>query len=131
MNRPQSTTEEDPEMLAFVERNGPPEALLCPVFLCDQRLAPIQGKDGGDGIGGLVQWRRRPDGTQEVATLHKGRCTRAFEAAHPGERWLWNEMPQVIDQLAFNTAEPFPVEDNVEFVAPAASTWRRGEYRRR
>jgi hypothetical protein len=24
-----------------------------------------------------------------------------------------------------------PVEDNVEFVAPAASTWRRGEYRRR
>ena len=100
------------------------------MFLCDACGAPIQARQGGDRVGGLIQWRHRPDGTQEVATLHKGRCTRAFEAAHPGEHWAWDEISEVVRQLAHNTAEPFEPEDNQEFVAPLPSTWRRGEFRR-
>lgn len=118
-------------MLVYLTRSGPPEAMNCPVFLCDQCRQTIQGAEGGDGYGGIVIWRNRPDRTQEMFTVHKGRCDRAFEAAHPGDDiWLWEDLDVFLSQLTHNTTEPFPLEDNVEYVAPAPSTWRRGEYRR-
>jgi hypothetical protein len=126
-------------MIVYLTRNGPPEAMLCPVFLCDHCGEPIQGKEGGSGLGGIVIWRNdyradhRP-GPQEVATVHKGACDRAYEAAHasddPGDYWSWEEFDVFLRQLTTNTTEPFPVEDNVEYVAPAPSTWRRGHYDR-
>jgi hypothetical protein len=117
-------------MLTFVSRNGPPEAMICPVFLCDECRAPIQGREGGDGFGGIVIWANRDDGTQLVATTHKGRCNRRFEARHPSLMWLWEELAVSLDQLVHNTRSPFPDEANVEYVAPAPSTWRKGRYRR-
>lgn len=117
-------------MLVYLNRNGPPEALNCPVFMCDQCLEPINGRKGGDGHGGIIIWRRRPDDTQEMATVHKGRCDRAYEAARPGGHWSWNDLDEMLEHLTHNTLEPFPVEDDVEYVAPKPSTWKLGEYRR-
>jgi hypothetical protein len=121
-------------MIVYVSRNGPPEAMMCPVFLCDHCREPIQGREGGCGYGGLVIWRHDHEGTrpvrQELATVHKGPCHRAYEAAHPGERWLSEEFGVFVQQLAHNSAEPFPDEPNVEYLAPAPSQWRKGRYHR-
>jgi hypothetical protein len=117
-------------MLVMLARSGPPEAQNCPALLCDQCLEPIAGRQGGGEIGGLVIFRTGADGRQELATLHKGRCNRAYEAAHPGTHWSWQELTEFMRFLAMNTAEAFPLEDNVEYIAPAPSTWRLGEYRR-
>ncbi len=112
-------------MLAYVNRNGPPEALACPVLLCDQCSTPIQGDFPNNGI---VIWRNNPDQTQQVAHVHKGRCDRDYEDAHPGSPWLWEELQVWLEQLVRNVREPFPAERNVEYVAPAPSTWRQGRY---
>jgi hypothetical protein len=40
-------------------------------------------------------------------------------------------MPAFIDDLRLKATEPFRDEDNVEYIAPAPSTWRRGRYVRR
>lgn len=117
-------------MIVYLSRSGPPEAMNCPVFMCDHCREPIQGRKGGDGFGGIVIWRATAEDGQEMASVHKGRCDRAYESAHPGEHWSWNDLDEVIEQLAHNTDEPFPAEDNVEYVAPAPSTWRQGHYRR-
>lgn len=117
-------------MLTFVSRNGPPEALICPVFMCDHCLTPIQGKEGGDGFGGIVIWANRDDDTQVVATTHKGRCNRAYEARYPGLMWMWEDIAVSLEQLTMNTTSAFPAEANVEYVAPRPSTWRQGRYER-
>ena len=117
-------------MIAFIARSGPPEAQNCAALLCDQCYEPIAGLQGGEGKGGLVIYRNGSDGRQEVATLHKGRCNRTYETEHPGSRWSWQEISEFMRFLAINTSEPFPLEDNVEYVAPSPSRWRLGEYRR-
>lgn len=117
-------------MLTYVSRNGPPEAMICPVFMCDACLTPIQGKEGGDGYGGIVIWANLDDGTQVVATVHKGRCDRAYEARRPGLDWMWEDLDVSLAQLTQNTAKAFPVEDNVEYVAPRPSRWQKGRYDR-
>jgi len=118
-------------MIVYITRNGPPEAMHCPVFLCNACGEPIQGREGGSGLGGIVIWRNHPDRTQDIATVHKGACDLAHEAAHPGESWSWEDFDVFMEQLTNNTADPFPVEDNVEYVAPAPSRWRLGHYQRR
>ena len=114
-------------MLVFVDRSGQPEAVACPVFLCDQCLAPIQGNQGGDRLGGIVLWRRHDDGSQVTATVHKGTCDRRYEATHGGADWSWEEIDVFVGHLAQNVSEPFPHEDNVEWVAPRPSMWRQGD----
>lgn len=68
---------------------------------------------------------------QEQAHVHKGACDRAFEAANPGESWRWDDLDAFLEQLTGNTTEAFPTEPNVEYIAPAPSTWRQGRYERR
>jgi hypothetical protein len=130
-------------MIAFIDRNGPPEAMHCPAFLCDHCHKPIAGK-GVEGPGGIVIWRpkgqahdadHRP-GPQEVATVHKGACDRTYEATHPAangerDRWWWMDLDELLEHLTHNIANPFVAEDNVEYVAPAPSRWRLGHYRRK
>lgn len=115
-------------MIVDLDRSGLPEAMHCPVFLSDHCHEPIHGKKLPTT--GIVIWRSRADGTQEMATVHKGPCDAAYEAARPGDRWMWHELDVFLGQLVNNTASPFPDEDNVEYVAPPPSTWRQGHYRR-
>lgn len=116
-------------MIVYLRRSGPPEAMNCPVVMCDACQTPIQGKVGGDGYGGIVIWSDNDDGSQDMATVHKGRCNRAYEAANR-RSWLWEDLDTFLGFLTHNTAEPFPAERNVEYVAPAPSRWRQGRYER-
>jgi len=114
-------------MLAYLDRNGPPAASAVPVLLCDQCLTPIQGDVPNSGI---VIWRNHPDGTQELAHVHKGPCARAIQAARPTPEWNWEELDVWLAHLVHNTKAPFENEPNVEFVAPRPSQWRQGKYER-
>ncbi|WP_345608943.1 hypothetical protein [Pseudonocardia adelaidensis] len=44
---------------------------------------------------------------------------------------MWRDLDEFLMQLTNNTAEPFEEEPNVEYIAPAPSTWRQGRYKRR
>lgn len=120
-------------MIVYLDRNGPPEAMHCPVFVCDACGNPIQGDDKP----GIVIWRSGPHspdhrpGTQQMAHVHKGACDRAYEADHPGGHWSWNDLDEFLEHLTNNTAKPFPDEPDVEYVAPAPLTWRQGRYERK
>lgn len=114
-------------MIVVLTRSGPPEAMTCPAILCDTCLTPIHDQRPY----GLVLWRDLDDGTQQIAHVHKGRCDRTWEAKHPGpDHWMSAELGVFLDQLRGNVEEPFPAEDNVEYVAPKPSRWRQGHYRR-
>lgn len=73
----------------------------CPAVICDWcgRLISETGN---------VLWRHNNGGegdrATEIAFTHKGRCDREFEAAHPGRRWLWDEIDTFLHQLAHNFA---------------------------
>jgi hypothetical protein len=114
-------------MITYIERNGPPEAMSCPAILCDQCLKPITGH-------GNVMWLPDYDGdTYQVLALahtHK-ECTAAFERTHhPDRAWCSEELDQWLAQIAHNFTHPFPAEPNVEYLAPAPSQWRLGNYQR-
>jgi hypothetical protein len=82
---------------AVIEVRRLGEDLAGPVVACDQ-------------CGGLVEhlgnvlWQYDPGRdrmTAGPAVVHKGACTRAFEAAHPG-RWAWEELGVWLWQLTGN-----------------------------
>lgn len=112
-------------MITFIDRNGPPEGLLCPAILCDSCLQPVNGE-------GWVLWQPRysddrRDNRPTIASLafvHPGDCDHAYEQAH-GHHYS-SPLGEFLTQLAYNYANPFREKPDVEYVAPHPSTWRLG-----
>ncbi len=107
---------------SMIERNGPPDAQLCPAIVCDGCGSPINRDDAA-----LVLWKpgREPDGRpspSEFRFVHQGRCDRLVEQQH-GHHYS-QELSQFMDQLVHNYATPFRVEPEVEYIAPSPSMWR-------
>lgn len=109
--------------LTMIDRNGPPEAIICPSIVCDSCGAPINATEGG-----LALWQpnREPDGRPSPVTLrlvHQGRCDQFAE-----RRWghhYSQDLKQFMAPLAYNYATPFTLEPDVDYVAPAPSIWRQ------
>lgn len=119
-------------MLTFIDRNGPPEAMHCPAFLCDICLEPISsrgwaawrpdypGDDGRPSINGVYTVHAAPD--------HN--CLRRLE--HREGHMYTQLLKEVVQQLDHNLTNPFEddqevADGDVEYVAPAPSTWRVGQ----
>jgi hypothetical protein len=131
--------------LVMVHRNGPPAALLCPVWLCDACDRPIQDIHMAmmayaeeifyeDGVwGDFIRDEHGHVWQSPVYVAHKRRCLDVIEEAiapreKPGRCFFTEELTVAMEQLATNTSRPFPDERNVEWVAPSPSRWRRGKY---
>ena len=120
--------------IRMIDRNGPPEGLQCPFFMCAVCGEPVYQEDSENGDG-MIVW------LQEVAdtypqkqcgpfALHKGWCDHAFEVYTDdvlGEGWirLWNELGEFIDHLVHN-ARASSYDSRAEYVAPLPSRWHRG-----
>jgi hypothetical protein len=120
--------------ITMIDRNGPPEGTTCPAIICDACGEPIStGRQtlAGTRRAGLVLWSSEsgPDHRPTVsafAYVHKGACDRAYSA---GRHLLSRTLDDFMAQLAHNYAHPFTEEvdePDVEYVAPAPSTWRLG-----
>lgn len=97
-------------MIEMVSRSGPPEALLCPAFICD--TCRQQVVNSGNVVYALRLEPRRESSPLFVA--HKGVCDRALESRlaerYPlDEGWteLWEELGVFVKQLAHNSTNPF------------------------
>lgn len=118
--------------IAFVARNGPPEAMRCPMLLCDACGGRIQSGDGKrdpeaqrleDRPGISVSWARYVDGDRPAPDrlessptffVHKGRCDRAFQKYveqfyRLDDGWTngWDDVANVFAQLSHNMTHPF------------------------
>jgi hypothetical protein len=120
--------------ITLIDRNGPPEALICPAVICDTCGEPISAERRDiykASRPGLVLWLREPGPDHrpvltDFAYVHKGACDRKYSA---GRHMLSRGLDDFMAQLAHNYAHPFEdeiYETDVEYVAPAPSTWRLG-----
>ena len=123
--------------IVSVPRNGPPEAMSCPVMLCDgcgdrihQGGTEFEAPDRARRPGMAVTWSRYvghdTDGpahtrleSSPMFFIHKGQCDRAFRAygeqfypLEDGWTQLWDDIEGVMQQLAHNMTHPF--EDDPE-----------------
>lgn len=102
-------------MIEYVARDGPPEAMNCPAFICDICRKQVVGK-------GIVTWGTTvahegdggPHRQTPIYVAHKGRCGRAlevwFERTYPhDDGWmdLWDDLDDFMRQLAYNLVNAF------------------------
>jgi hypothetical protein len=106
--------------LTFIDRNGPPEAMLCPAFLCDVCKEPVSG-------GGWVLWNtsyaegdNRPR-IRDLVVVHSGACGRQRQDLNSSR-----ELDQFVQDLAYTSTHAWEPEADVEYVAPYPSEWRLG-----
>jgi hypothetical protein len=123
--------------ITMIHRNGGPyEAITCPAILCDTCGEPINAEHQTPYEArrqGLVLWDPKPyayvDGrptATEYAYVHKGACDRKWSK---GRHLFSRELDDFMAQLAHNYTHPFEDENyetDIEYVAPAPSTWRLG-----
>jgi hypothetical protein len=116
--------------ITMIHRNGPPSGLTCPAVICDVCGGPINARPEPANAekAGLVLWDPKPytyvDGrptATEYAYVHKGACDRTYSA---GRHLFSRRLDDFMAQLAYNYTHPFTAEPDVEYIAPAPSTWR-------
>jgi len=134
----------------MVDRNGPPEASVCPFFLCAICQEPVYSVPSPEHeLDGYVLWwvhhdddDNRPDQLGPFI-VHRRECMHELEQrveATDDLRWrhpvLSDELGRVLEQLAYNTGHPLGTDRendpeyprNAEYVAPYPSRWRAGHY---
>lgn len=98
-------------MIEIVPRDGPPEAMNCPAFICDACRKQVIGQ------GNIVWMRRYIDRQPQSSPLyvaHKGDCDRRIEAAleqryTAADGWtsLWEEAGDFLHYLTNNLTQTF------------------------
>jgi len=122
--------------ITMIHRNGGPyDAITCPAILCDTCGKPINAAHPPCEANeqGLVLWDPRPFAYTDhrptathYAYVHKGACDQKYSAGKP--HLFSRELDSFMDQLAHNYTHPFEDDqDDIEYVAPAPSTWRLGK----
>lgn len=105
-------------MIEYIGVSGPPDALICPIFVCDTCREQVikRGNIVWGSTAGAPGARR---GTPIYVT-HKGRCDAAFglwfAQAYPDADG-WMQLSQELDifarQLAENATKPLPAGDGI------------------
>lgn len=108
-------------MIEIIGRNGPPEAMLCPAFICDACREQVV-KDGN-----VEQAVRYVGDRREVSPLfvsHKHPCSRALEIGlreqyPPADGWstIWFELREFLTHLTNNAKHAFADAPNREYLA--------------
>jgi hypothetical protein len=112
-------------MLTLIDRNGPPEALTCPAFICDVCGEPLTAEDGWVLWWPELHVNRTPRPGQ-LYHVHQGACDRALVAQRGDNNSGYSRpLSEFIEQLAHNTEHPFKGERGVQYIAP--SGWRIGK----
>jgi predicted HD phosphohydrolase len=120
--------------ITFIDRNGPPEAMRCPAFLCDVCNEPVHHSPD-DGHFGAVVWWTSYDGDRpkvsQVYVVHKGpqkRCLDALSKAigKDAGHETWDNLDSFAQQLLHNALNPFVSERDAQYIAPHPSTWTLG-----
>ncbi len=107
-------------MIEIIARNGPPEAMLCPAFMCDTCRKQVVGQ-------GNVVSKVRYDGDQRQTSplfvTHKGSCDLALEAwldtRYPlADGWsqIWDELEVFVRQLTHNLTHAFADDREGEYL---------------
>ncbi|MER7953874.1 hypothetical protein [Streptomyces sp. NPDC096030] len=107
-------------MIEFVPRNGSPEAINCPAFVCDACRKQIAGE------GNIVWALKVRDSETETAeqsplyAAHKGACDQALEAwlmSQYDSQWvpLWEEIGTFLKQLVHNTGRDFSQDSKGQY----------------
>ncbi|GAA0969921.1 hypothetical protein GCM10009555_017930 [Acrocarpospora macrocephala] len=105
-------------MIEFVIRNGPPQALICPEFICDTCRKQVTAS------GNLLYARRTdPRQTSPVFVAHKGACDRALTkwlgTAYPeadGWHHSWEEIQFFLSNLVHNFDHPYADDPDGEYL---------------
>jgi len=101
-------------VIEYIGRDGPPEAMNCPAFICDvcnQQVVKHGNVMWGTTVG--HDPADQPHRQTRPYITHKDVCVRAFEAwfkrAYPGPDWLLlsDEINTFLQQLAHNFAHAF------------------------
>lgn len=127
----------------MMDRNGPPEAMTCPFYLCAACGHPAYAAPypGGEITPYVLWWRELPEGNRREFRqegpfiVHRPYCDHALQAAMEkqlakiGGEWvlLTEDFAVVARQLAHNATHPLAAEndpDGAEYVAPLPSTFR-------
>ena len=119
--------------IRMIDRNGPPEAMMLPAFLCAHCWEPVIGREGA------AYWYtsysdsdNRPI-SSPVNYAHRGHCFVQIIHGKPKYAGMLMDMrlDEFLEALAHFGTEGFKQIRNVEYVAPKPSTWRLGRYHRR
>lgn len=114
-------------MIEIIARNGAPEAMLCPAFICDACREQIVGQ-------GNVISKVRYDGDQRQTSpllfAHKGQCTQAVDAwlnarylLTEGWSMIWDELGDFVRQLSHNLTHAFADDPEGEYLSHQLIEW--------
>lgn len=108
-------------MIEIIARNGPPEAMLCPAFICDACRRQVVGE------GNVISKVRYSGGQRQTSPLfiaHKGTCDLTVDAwlnkRYPldnGWSLIWEELETFVRQLANNLAHAFADDHEGEYLS--------------
>jgi hypothetical protein len=108
-------------LIEIIARNGLPEAMLCPAFMCDSCRKQVVGP------GNVVSKVRHTGGhqreTSPLFVAHKGVCKQSLAAeldrAYPldsGWSMIWDELETFVRQLAHNLTSAFADDPDGEYL---------------